>query len=147
MCHYAMISLQQELPSAMMSLSPIFLLALMKITIWSSQQLWLVPIQLPQVSSIHNFLALSNIPFYRCTRLEVAPLLLWPLLTVEALLGVVAMVVLLGVKDATMVAPLVVVHPAGARHDHSARHDLKLGTPPTIVGIALKKTTFRSSRL
>jgi hypothetical protein len=72
----------------------------------------------------------------------VAPLPLWPLLAVEALPGVVTMAVPLGVKDATVVAPLVVVHPMGARHDHSARCALKLGTLPTIVGVALKKTTF-----
>jgi hypothetical protein len=86
---------------------------------------------------------------YRRTRHWVTPLLLWLLRAVAAPSAAVAMVVLIGVAvvDAAMVAQVVVAHPVGARHGHSARCALNLGTLPTIVGIVLKKTMFQSSRL
>jgi hypothetical protein len=64
-------------------------------------------------------------------------------------LGVMAMVVPIEVTVVVtaVVASLMVIHPMGAHHAHSARCALKLGTPLTIVGIALKKTTFRSNGL
>jgi hypothetical protein len=133
----------------MMSLSLIFFLALTNITIRFSPPLCPEPNQYLQVSSIHNFLALSNMFPYKRTRLLVAPLLLWLLLAIAAPPVTVAMVVLIGVTvmRAVVVAQVVVAHPTGAHHIHSARCALNLGTQPTIVGIVLKKTMSQSSGL
>jgi hypothetical protein len=107
------------------------------------------PNQYLQVSSIHNFIALSKMFPYKRTRLCVAPLLLWLLLAVAAPPMTVAMVVLIRVTvvHAVMVAQVMVAHPMGAHHIHSARCALNLGTQPTIVGIVLKKTMSRSNGL